>query len=64
MKKKIISWCIFGGSITLIALISQKFLGNDNVVEQECEKIIEKETGFTMDFSPDNQNLQNHGWSF
>lgn len=29
-------------------------MGNDNVVEQTCERVIENQTGITVDFSPGN----------
>lgn len=43
-------------SIVLVAgavgLISAKFLGNDNPIEQEAEKIIKDETGIEVDLTP------------
>lgn len=36
-----------------IGLISIKFCGNDNPIEEHCELIIEKTTGQDVDLSPD-----------
>ena len=36
----------------LAGITSDAYLENDNVIEQECEHIIEAETGVTVDLSP------------
>ena len=43
----VVSICIAAG------LLSRIWLGPDNIVEQEAEKIIEEETGIHIDLSPD-----------
>ena len=66
---KILKWLLKGFNSWIkisIALIALGLLLNlvlklnlwknypkDNVIEQTCEKVIEKETGITMDFSPE-----------
>lgn len=37
-----------------IGLISTKFLGKDNPIEQEAEKIIKDEIGVDVDLTPEN----------
>ena len=37
-----------------VGLISDKFLGPDNAVEQEMEEIIKDESGVSIDLSPEN----------
>ena len=39
-------------SATAIGLGSMKFLGKDNFIEQQAEKMIEKQTGLEIDLSP------------
>jgi hypothetical protein len=47
------AWLIIVISILiLVAFLSVPFLGKDNVVEQDVEKIIETETGIKVDFTP------------
>lgn len=50
-----------GGTIIMVivltllglgGLVSIKFLGHDNVVEEVVEQIIEKQTGLDIDLSP------------
>lgn len=36
----------------LVAYISMIFLGKDNIIEQEAEKIIEIESGLKIDLTP------------
>ena len=36
----------------VVGYASQKWLGNDNPVEQEAEAIIKTKTGITIDLSP------------
>lgn len=43
------------GSIALavtVGLLSQKYLGDDNFIEEICEEIIHKKTGLEVDLSP------------
>lgn len=44
------------GSIVIVAFIigyiSSIFLGKDNPVEEECEKVIKDETGLDVDLTP------------
>lgn len=40
------------GVCVLAGLVSQCFLGKDNVVEEEAESIIKEETGISIDLSP------------
>lgn len=42
----------FFGLLLLIGLSSVIFLGKDNPIEKEVEKIIEVETGLNIDLSP------------
>jgi hypothetical protein len=45
------------GIVATIGFISKYYLGKDNPVEEECEKIIEDETGKKIDLSgPDATN--------
>lgn len=39
--------------LSIIACLSVKYLGKDNVIEQAVEKEIEIETGILIDFTPD-----------
>lgn len=41
------------GIVAAIGYLSQYYLGKDNPVEEECEKIIEDQTGKKIDLSPD-----------
>ncbi len=37
----------------VVGYFSQKWLGKDNFIEQQCEEIIKEDTGITIDFSPE-----------
>jgi len=52
--KKWLLWVIIGALAT-IAIMTVRFfkMGKDNVIEQACEKIIEKKTGVKVDFTPE-----------
>jgi hypothetical protein len=56
MDKSIFSKPVFVISIMVILItlvyLSVVFLGKNNIVEVEIEKIVEKETGLTIDFTP------------
>lgn len=42
-------------ALAVIAIGSKYILGPDNPVEDGAEKIIQEETGFDIDFSPENK---------
>ncbi len=37
------------GVVAIVGWVSTRFLGNNNPVEEECEKVIQDETGMKMD---------------
>lgn len=37
----------------VVGVISSKYLGDDNAIEQTAEKIIEEESGIVVDLSPE-----------
>lgn len=37
----------------VVGIVSDRYLGDDNPVEQEAEKIIKDETGMDVDLSPE-----------
>jgi hypothetical protein len=39
-----------------VAKISQKYLGNDNYIEQRLEAVVKEVTNIDTDFSPENEN--------
>lgn len=39
-------------ALAAIGIVSQKFLGEDNVVEEAVEAIIKEKTGLDIDLSP------------
>lgn len=41
--------------IVFIGIISTKFLGDDNQIEEIAEQIIQDETGLDLDLSPNNK---------
>ena len=47
---------VIAGIIVVVALtvgyISKKYLGDDNIVEEVAEKVIDSETGIDIDLSP------------
>lgn len=40
----------------IVGAVSIEFLGNDNLVEQAAEEVIEVETGKKIDLSPETDN--------
>ena len=40
----------------VIGIVSDKYLGPDNIVESEMETIIKDETGVAIDLSPEKNN--------
>ena len=40
----------------IVGFMSSKWLGPDNAVEEECEKIIKDQTGADIDLSPDSSS--------
>lgn len=45
---------IFAG---LIGIISGKFLGDDNLIEEKSEDFINEKTGLKIDLTPDSQEV-------
>jgi hypothetical protein len=52
MSKTMIFTVILVGAAAAIGLASYYFLGADNAIEEEAEKIIKDETGLNIDLSP------------
>ncbi len=44
--------------VFVVGVVSKRFLGHDNFIEEKCEDIIEEYTGFEMDLSPDSKETQ------
>ena len=60
---KYLTWNVFWIVVvciiaTTIGIISIKYLGNDNPIEEAAEQIIESETGLDIDLSPETQTKQ------
>jgi hypothetical protein len=48
-----IIWIVISCVIaTLVGIISIKYLGNDNLIEEAAEVVIKSETGVDIDLSP------------
>lgn len=49
-------------SAAFIGLVSVAFLGKDNPIEQEAEKVIEAETGIKLDITPQKLSRRDGPW--
>lgn len=47
---------VISGIAMIVGIVSSKYLGNDNAVEQAAEAVIEEETGIDIDLSPEEEN--------
>lgn len=50
--KSVIIAFVVVAAVSIIGLISARYLGNDNIVEEQMEKIIKAETGADVDLTP------------
>ncbi len=56
---KILFLIVLAGSV-IIGGLSSLWLGDDNIVEEICEDIIEKETGQLIDLTPESPEKEHH----
>lgn len=43
------------GMAALVGFLSSKFLGDDNLVEETAENVIEQHTGIDLDLTPESE---------
>lgn len=44
--------------VFVVGVVSKRFLGHDNPIEEKCEEIIKEYTGFEMDLTPDSKEAE------